>query len=513
MSRSGRLASASSEGDGHLLALFLLPAGTAIAAAGILFPFLWWMAVVGLALFFLSLRLECGRFWRSAASGLFFGVVTGAAGVAWFWQVLPLDFLEIHNRSVQVAAVGVTWMYTSISLGLPVAIFAVIIRAFRSSHFFPLACAALWLLVEIARMWSFAVATWAPQSLLGPHFSTASIGYALAEQPLLLQLAHPLGLDALNFCAALMAGLLAAIPNCLHQPARRRALLVQSLGLLFLLVAAAFGPRGGQSLPSTKLRAAVVCESLDEVRNYGAHANTLDLLARAAAVNPPVDIVVMPEEISLTSMFFSKQEANDFLRTHFKTRDVLILNTRHALFPEEQTDSSPELKRLVYDGTTSGEVGRYVKHMLMPLGEYAPIAAKPIFSLFNDEDLRLYLEDVAAFPIQQAPLETIKFRGWRIGGLLCSDLLSPRLYRELAVRGKADVLVNLSNPFWFHGSRLLHWKTVQMAKVHAVQNRLPFILANNMAPSFALDSSGRVVAGSAWGKRDVLVLELPFPSN
>ena len=513
MSHSGCLACADAERNRHPLVPWLLPAGAAVAAAGILFPFLWWMTVVGLALFFASLRVGSGRFWRRAASGLFFGVVTGAAGVAWFWQALPLDFLEIHNRSVQVAAVGLIWMYVSISLGLPIAIFAVIIRAFRRSPFFPSACAVLWPLAEIARMWFFAVSTWAPQSLLGPHFSTAAVGYALAEQPLLLQLAHPFGLDGLNFSAAFMAGMLSVIPNCLYEPRMRRALLAQGLGLSVLLAIAVFATRSGNSIPTTKLLAAVVCENLDEVRDYGRHPNTADLLARAAAANPPVDVVVMPEEISLTSIFSSKQEANEFLRTHFKTRDVLVLNTRHAFVSEKVTDPSPESKKLVYDGTTSGKIGRYSKHMLMPLGEYAPITAKPILSVLRDKDLQLYLEEVATLPAARQPLETVKFRGWRIGGLLCSDLLSPHLYRELAVRGKADLLVNLSNPFWFHGSRLLHWKTLQMAKVHAVQNRLPFILANNMAPSFALDSAGRIVAESAWGQRDVLVLELPFQSN
>lgn len=468
------------------------------------------MAVIGLALFVHYLRRGCGGRLRCAGAGLLFGAVTGGAGVAWFWQVLPLDFLQIPNRSVQVAAVAMTWVYVSIALGLPVAMFAVLVRVFRISWFFPLFCAILWPLAELGRMWSFALFTWAPQSLFGPHFSPASLGYVLAESGLLLQLADPWGLDALNFTAGLMAGLLAMVPDFIRQPSFRRAFVGQSSFLLALLMVAGFSDRHHTPHPPTNLRVAVICENLKEVRDFDKHSATVDLLAKAAAIEPPVDVVVMPEEISLTSVFWSKQEAEEFLRAHFKTRDVLIMHTRNELHPADEQNLFPEVKKLVYDGTTSGELGRYVKYMLMPLGEYAPVAAKPCFSLLGDTDLRLYLDDVSAFPVERRPLEPLEFRGWRIGGLLCSDLLSPLLYRDLAVKGKADVLVNLSNPFWFHGSHFLQWKIAQIAKVHAVQNRLPLLVANNIAPSFVVAPSGKIVQESPWNWRGVLCVDLPL---
>jgi apolipoprotein N-acyltransferase len=468
------------------------------------------MTVGGFGLFLNYSRRGGRRLWRCAGAGLFFGVVTGGAGVAWFWQVFPLDFLQIDSRFVQLAAVAMTWVYVSFALGLPIALFAALLRGFRESPFFPLACAILWPLAELGRMWSFALFTWAPQSLFGPHFSPASLGYALAESRLLVQLADPWGLDALNFVAGLMAGLLAVVPDFIRQPSFRRAFVAQSSVLLALLALAGFSGRHHTPHASTNLHAAVICENLKEVRNLEKHCTSVDLLARAAAVHPPVDVVVMPEEISLTSMFWSKQEAEQFLRAHFKTRDVLIMHTRNELYPADEKNLFPEAKKLVYEGTTSGEIGRYKKQMLMPLGEYAPIAAKPCFSLLGDADLRLYLNDVSSLPADRSQAGTVEFRGWRLGGLLCSDLLSPILYRDLAGSGRADVLINLSNPFWFHGSHLLHWKTMQIAKVHAVQNRLPLILANNLAPSFVVAPSGRIVAQSQWNWRGILCVDLPL---
>jgi apolipoprotein N-acyltransferase len=488
----------------------MLVAASLGTAAGIIFPALWWITFAGLALFLNYLRRAGEGLWQGIGAGLFFGVVTGGAGVAWFWYVLPLDFLQIPNRWVQIAAVGMTWVYVSIALGLPIALVSVLARVFRDSSFFPLVCAILWPLAEVGRMWSFALFTWAPQSLFGPHFSPASLGYVLAESGLLLQLADPWGLDALNFTAGLMAGLLATVPDFIRQPCFRRAFVGQSSFLLALLAVAGLSGRHDAPHPPTNLRVALICENLKKVRDFDKHTATADLLAQAAAIKPPVDVVVMPEEISLTSVFWSKQEAEQFLRTHFKTRDVLIMHTRNELYPADEENLFPEVKKLVYEGTTSGEVGRYMKQMLMPLGEYAPVAAKPCFSLLGDADLRLYLDDVSSLPADRSQPRTVEFRGWRLGGLLCSDLLSPYLYRDLAGMGRADVLINLSNPFWFHGSRLLQWKTVQIAKVHAVQNRLPLLVANNLAPSFVVASTGRIVAESHWNWRGILSVDLPL---
>ena len=102
------------------------------------------------------------------------------------------------------------------------------------------------------------------------------------------------------------------------------------------------------------------------------------------------------------------------------------------------------------------------------------------------------------------------FQGVKIGGLLCSDLFSPYLYRSLVREQGAEVLVNLANHFWFHSSRTLFWKMVQMARVHAVWNRRTLIISNNMSPSLVIGPMGETVAESPWGGRGVMYLTLGF---
>jgi apolipoprotein N-acyltransferase len=402
-----------------------------------------------------------------------------------------------------------TWLYVGASLGAPVAIAAPILHLYRSSTLFPLAAALIWTVTENGRMWSFAATTWAPSSLFGAHFSVASIGYALTESSLLRQIADPLGIDALNFCAAFLAALVAVVPATLAAKRAHTALPLQALTLFLLCFVLVVKKDPSIDHKQTTLRFAIISENLTDVRDFSSHDVVRQLLARAAASQPPVDVILLPEEFSLTSLFWSREEADTFIKNHFGERDVLILNSRNDLFPAEETNELPDQKKLVYDSTRSGERARYNKLMLMPLGEYAPAFTKTFFSVINDPELQGYIDDVTTLPPAGSTVTSANFRGLTLGALLCSDILSPSLYRSLAKDHNVGVLVNLANPFWFHGSRLLHWKTLQMARVHAVQNRLPFLLANNVAPSFALDPRGELLTESRWGVRDVLYVDVP----
>lgn len=480
----------------------------ALCSIGIILPHLWFLVFLGLALFFNVLLSPTASLWRTAWRGLVFGTATGCAGTVWFLSTLPLDFLGIQNQVVQVCAVSMTWLYVGLSLGAPVAAAAPMLRLYRNSPLFPLAAALIWTVAETGRMWSFAATTWSPSSLFGPHFSIASVGYALTESPTLLQIAHPLGVDALNFFTACIAAELAILPSIFRAKRPVLAPAVQAILLLALATTPTLTEATSPAREEHTLRFALISENLADVRDTSSHDVVRELLAKAAAAQPPVDVVPLPEEFSLTSLFWSREEAHAFLKEHFGEREVLILNSRNELFPSEETNSFADSKKLVYDSTTSGEVARYVKLMLMPLGEYAPAFTKTFFSIINDPELQVYIDDVAELPPPGSTVTSATFRGLTIGGLLCSDILSPSLYRALAKDHHADVLVNLANQFWFHGSRSLHWKTVQMARVHAVQNGLPFLLANNMAPSFALNARGEILKESAWGRREVLYVDV-----
>lgn len=496
-----------------MIAIPLLLTAVGSACLGIIVPTLWFAVFPGLALFFLLLRSHTRSAIMATMYGLLFGCATGGAGTIWFWDTLPLSFLGITDPTVQRAAVGMTWGYVATSLGLPVMLGAAVIWRFRASRWFTLVTPLVWALTEIGRMWSFAITTWGRQSLLGPHFSSAAIGYAITENPHLARLAYPLGIDALNLFVAAVAACVAIAPGLRRQKVLRVPFAL-TIGIAILLcIISITGTPASPPVGPHKLRFAVISENIRDVRDLSTHQLLTDTLANVAAARPPVDVIILPEEFSLTSIFWSKNEASNFLATHFADREVLILNTRNNLYPEDERNEQLESKKLVYDTTSRGEIGRYTKQMLMPLGEYAPAFTQTFFSVLDDPELHLYLKDVAAGPPHTDHLSVGEFHGVRLGGLLCSDMLSPHLYRSLVRDHRADVLVNLSNHFWFHGSKTLYSKTLQMARVHAIQNHVPLLVSNNMAPSFALDGQGHLIAEAPWGSRSVLYVDLPTPSS
>jgi apolipoprotein N-acyltransferase len=493
------------------MALPILMASVMVAT-GIIFPVCWYLVLPGFFLFLHTIIARCGGVGRVLAGGLFFGVITGGAGIIWFWDTLPLDFLGIASVTAQRLGVGITWLYVAFALGVPVAIGAAMLWWLRASRWFPVWAGLIWVLVEVGRMWSFAIFTWSPSSLLGPHFSAASVGYALAENPLLLQLARPFGINMLNFAVAAIAAL-AACWLRFKSPEARRGLAIQGIAMAVFVVLAPWlslekETERGDELP--RLRIAILAEQIEDVMNHDHHVVATQLMMQAAAAQPPVDVVLIPEEISLTSIFWSKEEADLFLREHFGDRDVLLLHTRSEDYPaDEDPDAAVVNKSLFYESTSRGITGRYIKQMLMPLGEYAPAFARAFYAVIGDPDISAHLEVVQQFQLNVTPPATAAHRGVTLGSLLCSDLLSPWLYHHLAREGGADVLINLANQFWFHGSKTLHWKSLQMARVHAASHQRPFLVANNLSPSYALDARGRMIVTSRWGERTVLFVDVP----
>lgn len=475
-----------------------------VAAAGIVAPSLWWFVLPGLALLFWTLCVRTERMTQALLCGAIFGLITGCAGTIWFWDTLPLDFLGIADPTTQVIAIGMTWLYVSASLALPVPLGAFGIFRARHHALFPLIAGGVWAATEYLRMWGFALTTWGPKALFGPHFSSAAIGYSIAENPYLLQLAAPFGLDGLNFSVGFVAGLLVYCWRDLSAQRLVGALLQAVLVLGVFWIYPKERVVGDDGSTGRSLRFAVISGNLDSVREYSTHETLLQEFSTAAAASPPVDVILLPEEFSLTSIFWSAAEYQDFKLRYVGERDLLIMNSRNNLFPENERNETPESKKLVYDTTRGGEIARYIKQMLMPLGEYAPAFTKTFFSVIPDPQLHTYLDDVMVIdPEHTRELRVAEYRGVRIGGLLCSDLFSPYLYRSLVRDHGAEVLVNLANHFWFHGSRTLYWKMVQMARVHAVWNRRTLLIANNMSPSLIIGPIGETVAESGWGDRGV----------
>lgn len=483
-----------------LRSLLILSAASVAAVLGITYAACWVLAPIGLMLFFYDLwtaRSWKGAFWR----GFVFGLATGGAGIWWFWDTLPLDWLGLAGSHNGWPFVLLSWGPVTIMFACVTAVMAIPLWKVRSLPYASLAAALLWAITEEARMWGFSILTYADRGLLGPHFSATSIGYPLAENPYLLQLAEGGGVFFLNGVTALIA----LVGVAALRRTGDRALHTDRIGASFALILILLVPlvSGYQARAYEPLVTALIATDIP-VGTVGGENRFKEVLERAVAEVPDADLIVLPEEFRLNPPFTSADEKQAYFSGLFEGRDVLVVSGKHV-----PAHKSPGFDiTLLFDDETGATRGTYVKRFLMPGGEYMPHAMLAVFKLAPDSGLSRYLNSIPQIAPERTELVAVPLGERVVGGLVCSDFLSPQLNRELAVRHGANVLVNSANPAWFHYSPSLYTKTLQVSKVHAVQNRAYYLQASNGAPAFAINPKGELVAESSWRQTSVTRVEI-----
>ncbi|MCW8133995.1 MAG: apolipoprotein N-acyltransferase, partial [Planctomycetota bacterium] len=129
-------------------------------------------------------------------------------------------------------------------------------------------------------------------------------------------------------------------------------------------------------------------------------------------------------------------------------------------------------------------LGRYAKRRLVPFGEYIPFTKTLPFMLW----LRSVTRD--SYRPGEEPSPVVEAGGMRFAFNLCIEDVHPDLAREAAASG-ADVLMNLTNDGWFHGTfgPAAH---LQAARLRAVEVRRPMVRVTNSGVSALVDPLGRL---------------------
>ncbi len=470
-----------------LLTFFIIVDATVLSSLGIIFPTVWPLAPLGLGLFFLGLT-RIIKLRAVVASGLLYGFVTGCAGIIWFWDTLPLDWLFIHDPTVQVLSMAMTWAYISLALGTAVAIGSIPLWYVLRLPYWFLYVPFVWVAIEEGRSWMFAIFTYAPQSLFGAHFSPASIGYPLTEASYLLQFAYPFGMYGLSYVAALGAAVAVFSFTTPSKQARIMSVVLLAVVLLLPLVI-----RPTPIATTKEMKIALLSTTVQAGTNEGADTARL-LLEQTLAANP--DLLVMPEAVNLTELYGEAFEAGTLLKNH---PDTMLA---HTLYHDRS-------ETLVYE-TREGVAATYRKMFLMPLGEYAPSFSSIFYNGLKDEGLKSYINAMRFVYVQGTTTSAVTYKDAVIGGLLCSEILSPHLYADLIKKHEPDFLLNLSNNSWFHESRVLHNKLLQVAKTQAVSNQKYLLVATNESPAYAIHPSGEVIDMTTWSTPEALFITVPY---
>jgi len=141
----------------------------------------------------------------------------------------------------------------------------------------------------------------------------------------------------------------------------------------------------------------------------------------------------------------------------------------------------------------TGIAGRYDKMHLVPFGEYLPLES----TLPWLHKLTPYPPDFGLDAGQHATI--FEHHQWRLAPVICFEDTVPHLVRDIVAAGSeretakpVDVIVNLTNDGWFHGSSGLDQHLITAA-FRAVECRTPVVRAVNTGVSAIIDGDGAIL--------------------
>lgn len=486
-----------------------------------LFPGIEW---IGLVPFFLIFLLP-----RTSAKGLFFygwiaGMVSMGVYTAWFFEALPLTWLQLDPKSwLGPGLTFAAWLAVPVVIpGLWGGLFMVWARAIlKNTVWDAFRLALLYAAAEYAR--TFAIAyepfTIGTGNIYGDNWGTNIFAYAFADHYALRQIAAMGGIYALTFLAALPSALIfvwlrAAIARGnarIGMPWKSLALATTAMLLLFLGLAAS-GPNLAQrfSLPGKKIKIAIVSSSFfpEDWAQGKYRLQSANLFPRliADAEHEKPDVILLPEGSTFASS--TPRTILDYQPIIKKLLDPSRYQILINLFLTEDAaygQSRPHTNNIALFDSQANLVGIYSKRFLMPFGEYMPYAFEWLWRAIGRADwYDRHVNDWRILSghssgVFETPLGTL-------GVLGCSEILSPYLARN-TVNGGAEVLLYTASLSILRGSERLRAQNQAIMQIRSAETRRYLAYAANAGHSAFAGPDGTIIWESPEIEPGVKVVE------
>jgi apolipoprotein N-acyltransferase len=422
------------------------------------------------------------------------------------------------------------WLALSLYLGVYLVLTIGMARTLYHARHWPLSLSAVaaWLCWELVR------------GYFATGFSGCLLGHSVAKQTLLIQSACHFGAYAVSALVVIAGYLVFRIYAAVRfQSDARKASHIVDWVASFLIVLAYIGYgyrelRQSSVLDQTPLfTAALIQENAptvfeaNEERTVESWNRYLDQTSKAASRKRDIDLIVWPEStFTRLEPFFDWNKSSELPRQLVEENiDPLRLTEIVAVLRNE---NESKLKMLVeaveesgatiapyfllgsdvhriegprYDrlnaalwiDQTGKRLDYYAKqHLVMfgeyiPLGDWFPIIYKTIGMLPANAGTKS-----SGFELENRRLQTKSV----LVPSVCFENMVPHLLhrqlREVAATGKTpDVMINITNDGWFHGSSIsdIHLNNAIFA---AVENRRPMLIAANVGITAWISGSGKI---------------------
>lgn len=475
----------------------LIIAGSAGLASALFlnWPPLWWLGLASFAPLFWLLDRPTSR-WQTFSLGLTFGLGLMGLNLAWFFETLPLGWLNIQSPWLAGLAVTLIWFFFTASAAAFIGLFALAWREFKRGDWRDLILApALWIIAEYGRAWAVTIIFAGPSTILGPHWNNGFAGYLLAESPRLALLASVGGIYLLSFVVIFANYSIYQLFVSSNRGRRRLVIpvLILTAWLTLWPINSTNSISPGNQTDST-LQLAVA-------NTYSASSAKLDALDRQLnrqLAGQSFDILVLPEDSRLIAKLATTSTDLIFpaLNQLTNRRNILVIDSIRS------EDAGRIKSKILYLNPATEEINFTEKRLLATYGEYLPYFVRSLVQLAGQSEWLVNYDNKRS--VTAGPAFTpVSWQGEKISVLACSEIFSPALYRAQTVAG-ATILGNVSSQGLFHGSRWFYRQSLSAARVRAAENSRALFQATDDAPSFILNPQGQIIAESNWQEPGVI---------
>ncbi|MBF0440194.1 MAG: apolipoprotein N-acyltransferase, partial [Magnetococcales bacterium] len=256
-----------------------------------------------------------------------------------------------------------------------------------------------------------------------------------------------------------------------------------------------------QQISTTPVRMALIQGNIaqdlkwDSVRQEEWLRRYLDL---SLQLDQPADLVIWPETAVAFFLQASPKELERIVDLSRRLGAPILTGT-----PMADQDESKEWQfynsMVMIGALEKGNFRqRYDKHHLVPFGEYIP------FRILAPQTLHKLTHGTKDFSSGKGPL-SLPWDFGAIGPLICYEVIFPDEVRQLALHG-AQWLINLTNDGWFGDTAKP--QHLAMARMRAVENRLPMIRVANSGISAVFNHLGHELARIPANEKGAIVVSV-----
>jgi apolipoprotein N-acyltransferase len=323
---------------------------------------------------------------------------------------------------------------------------------------------------------------WVTLEFLFPNLFPWRMANCQLHAPLLMQIGDVTGPFGLSF---VMVWVSAAIARVLRRRDDWRPLAAATaVVLLYGVVRLPMIDAAMRAAPTVRVALVQGNVSLKEkgdVRYFDINLDRYQQLSEE--LQDHVDVIIWPETVSQRWVqadalrLEGKDNPFDNLRSH------LIFGG--LAFRLQGTADPEEFNSEFLIGPDGAVFGRYDKHILMPFGEYLPLAS-------SFPAIRRLSPETGGFTAGTG-VSLLRIPGTvTIGPLICYEDLLARLPRA-ATQAGAEVLLNILNDAWYGNTAAPHQHQA-LALWRAIENRRYLLRGSNSGVTSIIDAAGRVVA-------------------